>query len=188
MRVRRHLAGGRSRHHVAGVQQRDPEGRRPPPVGVGEGPCLDAITEEDVFRTGDLTTEDRWPQFSTRAHDETGITSILSVRLFIEEDTLGALNLYSTEEDAFDDTDVSLASVFAVHAAVAMSSAKREHDLEAKADTRDLIGRAKGILMAREHVTDERAFDLLRQASQRLNVKVVDIADEVTHTGTIPES
>ncbi len=110
------------------------------------------------------------------------------MRLFIEEDTLGALNLYSTEEDAFDDTDVSLASVFAVHAAVAMSSAKREHDLEAKADTRDLIGRAKGILMAREHVTDERAFDLLRQASQRLNVKVVDIADEVTHTGTIPES
>jgi GAF domain-containing protein len=147
---------------------------------VDEGPCLDAIREHEVFQTGDLAAEDRWPQFARRAHEETGIQSILAVRLFVEEDTLGALNLYATAKDAFDDTDVALASVFAAHAAVAVSAATREQNLERKAATRDLIGRAKGMLMAREHVTDDQAFDMLRRASQRLNVKLTAVAQQVT--------
>ena len=154
---------------------------------VGEGPCLDAIKEHEVFQTGDLKSESRWPQFSKRAHEETGILSILAMRLFVEEDTLGALNLYSTEFDAFDEVDVALASVFAAHAAVAVSAAAREQNLERKAATRDLIGRAKGILMAREHVTDEKAFEMLRRASQRLNIKLTTVAEQVTESdGTSP--
>jgi len=31
--------------------------------------------------------------------------------------------------------------------------------------------------MAQNHVTDEKAFELLREASQRLNLKVSEIAD-----------
>ena len=146
---------------------------------VGEGPCLDAIKEHEVFQTGDLAAEERWPKFATRAHEETGVRSILSLRLFVEEATMGALNLYSTKPDAFDDTDVALGSVFAAHAAVAMSAARREENLERKADSRDLIGRAKGILMARSNLDDEQAFQLLRRASQRLNVKLIKVAEQV---------
>jgi transcriptional regulator with GAF, ATPase, and Fis domain len=146
---------------------------------TGEGPCIDAIKEHEVFQTGELKKEKRWPNFSSRAHEETGISSILSVRLFVEEDTMGALNLYSTVPDAFDDSDVALASVFAVHAAVAMSAARREDTLEQKAETRDVIGRAKGILMARSGVTDDEAFEMLKSASQRMNVKLRDIAKNI---------
>lgn len=146
---------------------------------TGEGPCIDAIKEHEIFQTGDLESEHRWPRFSSRAHDETGISSIVSLRLFVEEDTMGSLNLYSTSLDAFDDTDVALGSVFAAHASVAMSSARREHDLERKAETREVIGRAKGILMARSKVTDEEAFAMLRAASQRMNVKLRDVAQQV---------
>ena len=124
---------------------------------VGEGPCLDAIKEHEVFQTGDLAAEERWPTFAPGAHEETGVRSILSLRLFVEEDTMGALNLYSTSQDAFDETDVALASVFAAHAAVAMSAARREENLDRKADSRDLIGQAKGILMARSNLDDEQA-------------------------------
>lgn len=151
---------------------------------VDEGPCLDAIRQHEVFQTADLAAESRWPAFATRAHEETGIQSILSVRLFIEESTMGALNLYSTGRDAFDETDVALASVFAAHAAVAMSASRREENLERKAESRDLIGRAKGILMARSDLDDEQAFDLLRRASQRLNVKLVQVAEQVVDHGT----
>ncbi|HEX2024084.1 MAG TPA: ANTAR domain-containing protein [Acidimicrobiales bacterium] len=146
---------------------------------TGEGPCIDAIKEHEVFQTGDLRNEKRWPQFSSRAHEETGICSILSIRLFIEEDTMGALNLYSTASDAFDDSDVALSSVFAVHASVAMSAARREETLEQKARSRDMIGRAKGILMARSGATDDEAFEMLKKASQRMNVKLRDIAQRV---------
>lgn len=147
---------------------------------LDQGPCLDAIRQHEVFQTGDLEHEARWPVFSQRAHEETGVRSILSLRLFIEEDTMGALNLYSTHSDAFDDTDVALGSVFAAHAAVAMQSTRREAQLEEKVASRDVIGRAKGILMARHHVTDDEAFMMLRRASQQLNQKVVRVANDMS--------
>jgi transcriptional regulator with GAF, ATPase, and Fis domain len=146
---------------------------------TGEGPCIDAIKEQEVFQTGDLRNEKRWPKFSSRAYEETGISSILSLRLFVEAETLGALNLYARECDAFDDSDVALASVFAVHASVAMSAARREDSLEQKAQSRDVIGRAKGILMARSGATDDEAFAMLKHASQRMNVKLRDIAQGI---------
>jgi GAF domain-containing protein len=152
-----------------------------------EGPCIDTIRNHEVFRTGDLTAEGRWPRFARRAFEETGVRSILAVRLFADRDTLGALNLYSSRADAFDDTDVAFAAVFATHAAVAMDSAKREANLERKAETRDLIGRAKGIVMSLQHVTDDAAFDMLRVASQRLNVKLTAVAQHVSDTGELPE-
>jgi transcriptional regulator with GAF, ATPase, and Fis domain len=150
---------------------------------VDEGPCLDAIRAHEVFQTGDLAAEGRWPRFANRAHAETGIRSVLSLRLFVEEDTMGALNLYSTQKDAFDETDEALGSVFAAHAAVALSAARKAEQLEQKASSREVIGRAKGILMAQGDLDADQAFDILRRASQRLNLKVVDIATrlDVTH-------
>lgn len=155
---------------------------------TGEGPCIDAIEEHEVFETGDLAGEARWPRFSVRAHEETGVTSVLAVRLFVEHETMGALNLYATAPDAFDDTDAALASVFAVHAAVAMQGARREAGLEDKARTRDVIGQAKGILMARSGVDEDRAFDMLRSASQRMNVKLRDLAQDLADGKTLGDA
>jgi transcriptional regulator with GAF, ATPase, and Fis domain len=151
---------------------------------VGEGPCLDAITEHDVFRTGDLLAEKRWPKFSVRAYDEVGVQSILSFRLFVAADTIGALNLYSSKLNAFGDDAIAVGSVFAAHAAVALSAARKRDQLEIKARTRDVIGIAKGILMAQSHITSDEAFDLLVRASQRLNMKLVVVAQQIAdHPG-----
>ena len=94
--------------------------------------------------------------------------------------------MYSTQGDAFDEQAVAVGAIFATHAAVALVSARRERNLELKADSRDLIGRAKGILMSQRHVTDDDAFAPLRAASQDLNRKLVDIASEVDRTGELP--
>jgi GAF domain-containing protein len=142
---------------------------------TGEGPCVDAVREQEVFRTGALSEDTRWPQFSRRAFEETGVQSALALRLYTEGDTLGALTLYSTQRDAFDDDAVAVGVIFAALAAVAMKSARREAQLEAKAATREVIGIAKGLLMA-HGVTDDEAFEMLRSASQRMNVKIRDIA------------
>jgi GAF domain-containing protein len=154
-----------------------------------EGPCFDAIKEHEIFHTGDLGAErDRWPRFAARAHEETGVSSILAVRLFAEANTMGALNMYSREHGAFSDSDVALATVFSTHAAVAMESARREEQLERKVASRDAIGRAKGILMTRMKVTDAQAFEMLRVASQRMNKKLTSVADDVNYTGDLPMS
>ncbi len=151
---------------------------------VGEGPCLDALQDHDVFQVDHLAEEQRWPSFARRAAGETGVASILSFRLFAEEDTMGSLNLYSTMPAAFGDEARELGAVFAAHAAVALSGARKEEQLHEALQTRDVIGQAKGLLMARQNVTSDEAFDMLRKASQRLNVKLTAIATRVV---AIPE-
>ncbi len=54
----------------------------------------------ETFKTDDLAADERWPKFSHRAAQETGVRSMLSFRLFIEEDTIGALNHYSKQRGA----------------------------------------------------------------------------------------
>ena len=149
---------------------------------VGEGPCVDAVREPEVFVTGDLTSE-RWPQFSRRAHDETGVMSILSIRLFVERDTMGALNLYSRAADAFDASDVALAAVFATHAAMAMTAARREANLERKAESR-ISSAGPRASSCRCGTSATTSFDLLRQASQQLNIKLSAVATGQRHRRT----
>ena len=146
---------------------------------VGQGPCLDAIRNLEVFECGRLDQEERWPAFSKRACAETGVTSMLAFRLFVDEDTMGALNLYSKAADAFHDESREIGALFAAHAAVALASARKEEHLEAALRSRDVIGQAKGLLMARQDISSDEAFAVLRKASQRLNVKLRDIADRV---------
>lgn len=155
---------------------------------VDEGPCLSAIRDHDVFRTGDLGEEPRWPRFSARAKRETGVTSMLSLRLFIAGDTLGALNLYSESTDAFDDQALAVGSVFAAHAALALSMALHTEQMEEALQSRDVIGQAKGMLMAREGVDAQEAFAMLKRASQRLNIKLRDVAAQVVSAPERPAS
>jgi AmiR/NasT family two-component response regulator len=104
---------------------------------------------------------------------------VLSLRLFVDHDTMGALNLYSTRPDAFNETDEALAAVFATHAAVAMDAAKREQGLQHSVDSRDMIGQAKGVIMASLGCSADAAFGVLVRQSQHENRKVIDIATEI---------
>jgi transcriptional regulator with GAF, ATPase, and Fis domain len=156
-------------------------------VETGEGPCVDAIRDHEVFRTSRLADEERWPKFAQRAYEETGVQSVLALRLYSGGDTMGALSLYSTEPDAFDDQDVAVGVVFATHASVAMSAARREGQFETKAVNRDAIGIAKGMLMAQSGVTADEAFEMLSHASQRMNVKVRDLAQQMAEGQRLDE-
>ncbi len=150
---------------------------------TNEGPCLDAIRKHEIFRTGDLGKETRWPEFSSRARRETGVTSMLCFRLFVAGDTLGALNLYSKAPDAFDDAAQAVGSVFAAHAAIALSTSLHDQQMEEALQSRDLIGQAKGMLMARQGLDAREAFEVLKHASQRLNLKLRDVAAQVVAPG-----
>lgn len=146
---------------------------------VGEGPCLDAMREHETLRTGRLSQEERWPEFSRRAHAETGIESILSLRLFIEEDTMGALNLYSSKVDAFGEDDTAIGSAFAAHGAIAMANARDEENLQGALDSRVIIEQAKGKLSAARGISMEAAFELLRDQARGNSVTIHSVAQAV---------
>src|SRR5581483_4341425 len=130
--------------------------------------------------------EHRWPKFSARGQQETGVTSMLAFRLFAREQTLGALNLFSKERAAFGEEAVHIGALFAALASTALGAAQREEDLAMALVSRDVIGQAKGILMERHHVTDDEAFEMLKRASQNLNVRVAALAERVSQTGESP--
>lgn len=99
-----------------------------------QGPCLSAIRDQDMYVTGDLRAEHRWPAFAARATTESGILSMLSLRLFVEGDNLGALNMYSRQPDAFDHSSVAIGRLFVAHAAIALSAATEHARSENRAD------------------------------------------------------
>jgi GAF domain-containing protein len=134
-----------------------------------------------------MRAELRWPLFVAHAR-ELGVGSMLAVQLFVRDDELGALNVSSDQPAAFDDEAEHVALLFASHAAVAMIGAQEQEQMRRAMHSRERIGQATGVLIERFRLTPDQAFQLLVRASQHSNRKLVDIADELVHQGTLPPS
>jgi len=155
---------------------------------VGQGPCLDAILEEQIFVCDDLAAEARWPLFAARANAETGVVSLLGLRLFARGRTLGALNLLSSHRAAFGEESMAVGALFAALAAVALNAAQTEEGLQLALRSRDIIGQAKGILMERHRISEPEAFQRLSLASQHLNLRLNAVAEGIVFTGEDPHA
>ncbi len=155
----------------------------------GYGPCVDAIVDNTTYLSGDLANEQRWPGFGKRAADELGVISMLSFRMFLEDDDLIAgLNFYSSKPDAFDENAQTVGLLLATHGALALSALRRgetaAHLARALTSNRE-IGVAMGVLMSQHKISRDQAFDLLRITSQHTHRKLSDIAVEVADTGML---
>lgn len=156
---------------------------------AGEGPSLDAAGGQTVAPSDDLSTETRWPTFGPRCVEETGVRSILAVRLSLSSGDVAALTFCSRIPGAFGKLATGLAALYAPIAALAVEQTLRAQDADqmgtALSSSRQ-IGTAIGIIMERKLVTAEEAMEVLRRSSQYLNRKLRDIAAEVTETGEMP--
>ena len=155
-----------------------------------EGPCLDAIWEQETFQIDDMGADERYPRWTRAVAEQTGIRSSLSLQLFTdaEQNSLGGLNLYSPQPGAFDAEIRAEALAFAAQAAVALRSAQTEENLRSGMATRNLIGMAQGILIERLRLTPDQAFAVLSRLSQESNTKLRDVARRLVETGEIPGS
>lgn len=154
---------------------------------AGEGPCLDSWRSSSVVTIGDTTTDRRYPPFCAAAAEH-GIGSTVSLPLAAAAGTVGALNLYSHRRNGFAPrADLDLAAELIVVAANLVANTQSywgavelAEQLEAALESRATIDQAKGILMAdAPGIGPEGAFELLRRASQRENVKLRDIARRI---------
>jgi GAF domain-containing protein len=155
---------------------------------LGEGPCLDAIWEQETFQIDDMTADEHYPRWSRSVAEETGIRSSLSLQLFTDDEhnSLGALNVYSPLPSAFDAETRGEGLAFAAQAAVALRSAQTEEHLRTAMATRTLIGQAQGILMERLKLTPHEAFAVLSRMSQERNEKLREVARWLVETGEVP--
>jgi hypothetical protein len=107
--------------------------------------------------------------------------------LATNDGVLGVLELFSTEPAAFGPCDVETAQTLGGHLAVALRNARQEETLRKKMESHKLIGQAMGILMERYGIDADHAFAVLRRCSQDRNVAIRDLANQLIHTGRLPE-
>jgi hypothetical protein len=157
---------------------------------IGSGPCVDAVLEDSVYVTGDVSATSRWGEWGPRVAAEVGVNSVFSQRLHLQdhEGVVAGLNIYSDARDAFDRHAIGVGLILATHGALAVSqmlAEQRAGNLTRALQSNREIGVAMGILMQQHRFTEQEAFDVLRVASQNSNRKLAELATEVTRTGTL---
>jgi hypothetical protein len=155
---------------------------------LNEGPCLRAAERDANYLLIDVADDRRWPRFSAALMEHTPFRCVLSYQMIAGDSA--ALNLYAEQAAAYDTDDIDLATVIAAHASSLLALSESEDrvaNLETALETNREIGAAVGVLMAYHKVTQDEAFALLRAASQRMHLKLRDVASEVVETGALPE-
>lgn len=157
----------------------------------GGGPCVHAFEARQVVAMPDIAIDERWPGFRDEAIRQ-GFRSSLSFPMEVHGRALGSINMYSRGVDSFDDRSTRIATLFAEQGGIALINALNAVELLQLADQfrdgmrhRDVIGQAKGILMCQRKINADDAFEVLREASQRQNRKLRDLAEELAITGEL---
>ncbi|XVS67176.1 ANTAR domain-containing response regulator [Actinosynnema sp. CA-299493] len=149
---------------------------------AGNGPCLEAARTQRPVRATVVGGREKWPEFAAAA-ERAGVRAYLSAPISVEDDILGSLNLYSSEDRAFDPFDEALLRLFVTAASTSITGFRRyersrrlvehlQHALESRAE----IDQAKGVLMAAHGVDAGEAFARLVTESQQNNTKLREVA------------
>lgn len=150
---------------------------------TASGPCVTALRTGAEVRTPIPARQ--WPEFSSGA-GAAAVRAVWSLPMPAGERVAGSFNVYSTVDSPWDGSSAGVVALLAAHAAAALAAtvaqAESEHmaaTLRQALETRTVIGQAQGILMARQDVTPDGAFDILRRASQRTNRKLREVAADI---------
>jgi GAF domain-containing protein len=161
---------------------------------ANEGACFEAFMSNELVLVADVEAEaERWPRYVERVRDN-GMGAVIGVPMNAFGRTIGVINIYRDAPQPWTGDDVTAAEIMAamgagyvVHANELRAQYDLTEQLQAAIDSRDLIGQAKGIVMARLSVDANQAFGLLSSLSQTRNTKLRDIAADVVE-GTVDPS
>jgi transcriptional regulator with GAF, ATPase, and Fis domain len=152
---------------------------------TGDGPCLHALRHARPVRINDTAVSQQWPKFCRQA-EELGIRSCYALPLMVDGEPVGALILYARQPAAFDPDETGRADSFAQDASGALTLALRmasctdlNEQLRSSMGSRAVIDQALGVIMATEHVAQDRALALLKSISQNSNVRLRDLAASI---------
>lgn len=157
----------------------------------GEGPSLEAARTRTVVRATVTDSAARWPVFSAHLR-VAGVRSFLSAPLWVDDRHVGALNIYGRGAHGFSEVDALIVRVYTtaieglLRVAREIEFARHEiTGLSTAMKTRATIEQAKGILMAIRGCSSDAAFEVLVKESQRTQLKLSVIADQVVRCAQV---
>jgi hypothetical protein len=158
-------------------------------IEANAGPAIEAMRTGQPVVAFDLVTDLRWPRSTALLRSRTPVVAVASIPMGPPGAAASSLNLYSSAPGAFtaastlDEIQLLLVEV----ALAGLQQGRRAHNLHRALVSNRRIGMAVGVLMTHRRLTEEQAFAVLTTASQALNRKTADLADEVCLTGTLPD-
>lgn len=160
---------------------------------LGDGPCIEALESGVPVLLGDVSSDPRWPEYRS-ALSAAGIASSLGIPMNLEDDAGAVLDFFAPVSGLFGEQAVAEGMRFAdiagkaLRLAVRIASAdQRAENLRAAMDTRTVIDLACGIIMAENKCSKDRAFEILRSASNTRNQKLNDLAESLVNRYAPPE-
>ncbi|MDG4797371.1 GAF and ANTAR domain-containing protein [Micromonospora sp. WMMD1082] len=155
-------------------------------------PALSAIRRREMVGAGDLGAEARWPAWTPRAR-EWGVRGVISAPVDIDDQVIGAINLYAGESDTLTAGHQLTAMLLAEHAGLLLAAVRdraRRAALTVEQDAALLgdgvIGQAVGVVMTQRGCPAEDALDVLRGAAASLSIPLREVAERLVRTVSRP--
>ena len=150
-----------------------------------EGPCLTAWRMRQLVRIDDTVTDSRWPRWNNAAA-RLGVRAVLSVPMVVDDESIGAIKVYSDQPAGYGEHDERVMSLFGEQAAILLANAQSleqarrlSRQLTDALRGRDVIVRATGVLLARGAADEAAAFTALTDAARRSGQTVQQLAREL---------
>lgn len=133
-------------------------------------------------------------QVTSRAANDAGIVAIAGIPMRCDNQSIGALDLYSTtppRQWSGDDLEsarilADMASSYVIHASELDRQRRLNEQLRAALDSRIVIEQAKGILAAERQITVDAAFGVLRRHARRHSATLRSVAEAVVNLDMRP--
>jgi GAF domain-containing protein len=141
-----------------------------------------------------IHTEPDWDKFAQVLLGE-GVCAALSVPVELDGGVIGTLDIYAGRPRDWGPSEVAALQAYAGLMASLLSAAvtaqvkgRLAEQLQAALEHRWLIEQAKGVLMGREGLDAQAAFERLRGAARSSTRRLADVARDVTGGQPLPTS
>ena len=159
---------------------------------LAQGPCAVAFSQRLPAAIRNVSAEPDWGEF-TQVLTAEGICAALSVPVELDGNPIGTLDIYSSDPRDWDASEVAALQAYAgvvasllTAAATAQVKGRLADQLQAALEHRWLIEQAKGVLMGRERLDAQAAFERLRGAARSSTRRLADVAHDVTAGAPLP--
>ena len=156
---------------------------------LGEGPCLEAFHQGTLQQVTDNAVEHRWPDLAkVLRHD--GVHAVLSTPVEVAQGIVGTLNIYSSEPREWDHSEANAVEIYGRLVGALLGSAlaaelqgRLVEQLQWALEHRIIIEQAKGVLMGREGVSADAAYQRIRSVARSSRRPVAEVARTVVAGG-----
>jgi GAF domain-containing protein len=161
---------------------------------LAQGPCAVAFSQRLPAAIRNLSLEPDWQEFTQVLVSE-GISAALSVPVELDGGVIGTLDIYARQARDWDPSEVAALQAYAglvasllMAAVTAQVKGRLADQLQAALAHRWLIEQAKGVIMGREELDAQAAFERLRGAARSSTRRLADVARDVTGGQPLPAS